>query len=473
MTLTIRCRLRVLSLLACCLLVAHASTASGQTGGAVEDAQSERDAVRARQAEVASELDVLRASDQEIAGALGAINTELSAQIDKVGDARRTTETARTVEAAAVAEVGAAEVRVSDVTARLQTMAVGLFVRPPTEDVTAAFVRAAPNETPVMFALARFRVEDTTAVLRELRQRREELAKAQRAAFQARELAEQTQRDEEARLGELETARARQQLFADQVSARIDRALGEVASLDSQDRVLATEIQRRQIALATQLAASPRVPVVVVVPAVPVLDGGPVAGTARSSPPSVSPTVTELATGSGNPGAGTTGPLPTTTTPATTASTAPPATRPPTTTTTAAPRIVTITPVATTWVRGIEVATSIAGQFEAMLAAAAASGLELSGSGYRNILDQIEIRREICGPTDYDIWVKPSWECSPPVARPGYSMHEKGLAIDFTADGDLIRSQSNPAFRWLAANAARFGFYNLPSEPWHWSTTGG
>ena len=66
----------------------------------------------------------------------------------------------------------------------------------------------------------------------------------------------------------------------------------------------------------------------------------------------------------------------------------------------------------------------------------------------------------------------PSWECSPPVARPGRSMHEQGLAIDFTADGDLIRSRSRPAFIWLAANAERFGFYSLPSEPWHWSTTG-
>ena len=51
-------------------------------------------------------------------------------------------------------------------------------------------------------------------------------------------------------------------------------------------------------------------------------------------------------------------------------------------------------------------------------------------------------------------------------------MHEQGLAIDFTAGGDLIRSRSHPAFLWLAGNAERFGFYNLPSEPWHWSTTG-
>ena len=36
-----------------------------------------------------------------------------------------------------------------------------------------------------------------------------------------------------------------------------------------------------------------------------------------------------------------------------------------------------------------------------------------------------------------------------------------------------ITSRSSSAFQWLAANASRFGFYNLPSEPWHWSTTGG
>ena len=49
-----------------------------------------------------------------------------------------------------------------------------------------------------------------------------------------------------------------------------------------------------------------------------------------------------------------------------------------------------------------------------------------------------------------------------------------GLAIDFTGpNGDLVRSQDSPTFIWLWGNAARFGLYNLPSEPWHWSTTGG
>ncbi len=137
------------------------------------------------------------------------------------------------------------------------------------------------------------------------------------------------------------------------------------------------------------------------------------------------------------------------------------------------PATVVITPVSTTWVRGIEVSVEIAANTEAMLAAAERDGLVLTGSGYRNILDQIEIRREVCGPTDYDIWEKPSYECSPPVAIPGRSNHEKGLAIDFIGpDGDLIRSRDNPAFTWLAGHAHLYGFYNLPSEPWHWSRDG-
>ncbi len=47
-------------------------------------------------------------------------------------------------------------------------------------------------------------------------------------------------------------------------------------------------------------------------------------------------------------------------------------------------------------------------------------------------------------------------------------MHERGLAIDFSNCG----VRSTPCYQWLAANAHRFGFFNLPSEPWHWSVNG-
>jgi peptidoglycan hydrolase-like protein with peptidoglycan-binding domain len=123
-------------------------------------------------------------------------------------------------------------------------------------------------------------------------------------------------------------------------------------------------------------------------------------------------------------------------------------------------------------VRGIKVARQIAPQVEALLAAAEADEIRLSGGGYRSAAAQIELRRKHCGPTHYDIWEKPSSQCKPPTARPGRSNHEKGLAIDFTYNGATIKSRDNPGFRWLAANAGCFGLYNLPSEPWHWSVDG-
>ncbi len=120
-------------------------------------------------------------------------------------------------------------------------------------------------------------------------------------------------------------------------------------------------------------------------------------------------------------------------------------------------------------VRGIQVAASIAGQLAALLSAADAAGITLSGGGYRSPAAQIQTRRNNGCP---DVYNSPASSCRPPTARPGQSMHEQGLAIDFTCNGALIRSRSGPCWTWLSANAGRFGFRNLPSEPWHWSTNG-
>jgi LAS superfamily LD-carboxypeptidase LdcB len=121
-----------------------------------------------------------------------------------------------------------------------------------------------------------------------------------------------------------------------------------------------------------------------------------------------------------------------------------------------------------TTVDGITVASSIADQLDRMIKAAAADGIQLGGSGYRDPAQQEALREQHCANPATD----PPSACSPPTARPGTSMHERGLAVDFTANGHLIQSHSDPGFVWLSGNAANYGFYNLPSEPWHWSTTG-
>jgi len=114
---------------------------------------------------------------------------------------------------------------------------------------------------------------------------------------------------------------------------------------------------------------------------------------------------------------------------------------------------------------------SIADELLALLNAAEADGISLSGGGYRSASSQIRLRRAHCGTSDYAIYQMPSSQCRPPTARPGNSMHERGLAIDFTQGGRTLRRGSS-GYNWLVNNAARFGLRNLPSEPWHWSTNG-
>jgi hypothetical protein len=70
------------------------------------------------------------------------------------------------------------------------------------------------------------------------------------------------------------------------------------------------------------------------------------------------------------------------------------------------------------------------------------------------------------------------------VVRASCSAHRTGLAMDLdlgTAPGFEIGSADDAnrlfisrgqAYRWMVANAARFGFVNYPFEPWHWEWTG-
>jgi hypothetical protein len=127
-------------------------------------------------------------------------------------------------------------------------------------------------------------------------------------------------------------------------------------------------------------------------------------------------------------------------------------------------------------VGGITVDASIAGNLERLLNDARADGIVLGGHGYRS--PEVTARLRIANGCP-DVYDSPASACRVPTARPGSSMHEQGLAIDFTYRGQTIcfprpasRCSGNAAFDWLRANAHKYGLKNLPSEAWHWSTNG-
>lgn len=119
----------------------------------------------------------------------------------------------------------------------------------------------------------------------------------------------------------------------------------------------------------------------------------------------------------------------------------------------------------------LKVNASIGAQVKQLLDAAKADGINLDGGGFRSYNEQVALRRAHCGTSDYAIHEAPASSCNPPTAKPGNSMHEVGLAIDFTNNGRTLSSGS-PGFNWLRENASKYGLSNLPSEPWHWSTNG-
>ncbi len=120
---------------------------------------------------------------------------------------------------------------------------------------------------------------------------------------------------------------------------------------------------------------------------------------------------------------------------------------------------------------GIKVAPSLRGNLARLLAAAKADGIYFTGGGYRSSAGQVALRRAHCGSSTFAVYQARASSCSPPTARPGFSQHELGLAVDF-AEGGRGLTRGSAGYRWLRGNAQRYGLKNLPSEPWHWSTTG-
>ncbi|MBO9555187.1 D-alanyl-D-alanine carboxypeptidase family protein [Cellulomonas sp.] len=116
---------------------------------------------------------------------------------------------------------------------------------------------------------------------------------------------------------------------------------------------------------------------------------------------------------------------------------------------------------------GVRVHPCLADAVDTLIEQARADGVDLHAWGWRSGEQQVALRAANCSTTADGASVV----CSPPTAPPGTSRHERGLALDFTVDGSVVRPGS-VAFEWLRAHAPEAGLRNLPSEAWHWSVDG-
>lgn len=97
----------------------------------------------------------------------------------------------------------------------------------------------------------------------------------------------------------------------------------------------------------------------------------------------------------------------------------------------------------------VECGTAVA--FLQMRAAAARDGVTLRiVSGFRSMKEQQVLYA-----------CHKQGKC-PLAAKPGYSHHQDGLALDLNA-------RDRGVYDWLSRNASSFGFRRtVASEPWHW-----
>jgi LAS superfamily LD-carboxypeptidase LdcB len=382
----------------------------GSAQDSSRDPSAERERVREERARVASQVDALQATDAEVSAALDALEAHVAGQEALLAEAERAAAEARQAleDATAAAEAKAREV--ASLRDEIREFAVDAFVHPPSDDALAALDSEDPGEAAEKRALLEVQNSSDADLLDRLSAAEEDLDVQRQLAADAAQRAEEKEAAAADRLAELTEARDLQAAYAADVEARLEHTLSEAAALQELDATLSAQIRAEQ-ARAAELARRAAA-------AAPRPPGGGGGGGGGSLNPSLGSAAC--------PGGG-----------------------------------------------SITVAASIVGSLQSLMNAAAADGVTLCGGGYRSSAGQIETRRRNCGSSYYDIYEKPASACHPPTARPGQSMHERGLAVDFTCNGGgVIPSRSSPCFQWLAGNAAGYGFYNLPSEPWHWSSNG-
>ncbi len=120
--------------------------------------------------------------------------------------------------------------------------------------------------------------------------------------------------------------------------------------------------------------------------------------------------------------------------------------------------------------RSVRIQKDAAEAYRAMLQAARANRISrdvlLPTSGYRSTSKQRKLWEQALKEHGSEAAAR-KW-----VAKPGGSAHHSGRAIDLwlgvrkSAGAEAQRNTA--AFKWLEANAERFGFYPYKREPWHW-----
>ena len=374
---------------------------------------------------------LLRASSADVVTSLDDMSSEVQDQVTAVLAARDAEAAADAALEAADAKVAETQALIDDLTAQSDEVVIESFVNPPSESAMDALNAASPTDATVKQSILKSQTAANVDVLSRLEQAQDDLAAVKAEQADAATAAEDRAAEARQALEDLVAGQSQESLFVLAVQDRLAENLAEAEAVEHVDPAAAEEIRAREAEIAAKLNEI-------------VADRE-----QRTAEAALRQAMADAAARAAEE-----------------AASAPPAGG-----TSLGPATGSLSNVSCPGGGSITVDSSLAGNLQSLLDAASADGINLCGGGYRDPAEQIAVRKANCGTSYYAIYEAPSSYCSPPTARPGTSMHEQGLAIDFTSGGGTIGSGSS-AFSWLSAHASGYGLYNLPSEPWHWSTDG-
>jgi hypothetical protein len=409
---------------AACALVGSAIVAVGAPApSGAQDDPTDHDQLRGDQAALVSiDVDVMSSSEVDVGDTLVDIRQNVATHKAMLMQAETALATAQSALAAAEAALADTRLRLAALHDEADLVVVGTFIDPPIESALDVLSADSLVDATVKQSILDREADSDASALDEYRTLQEQLEAEEAGRAEAAAAAEAAEAEAAAALADVNAAVSQQAAFAVAVDLRLDQQLAEADALENTNPELAAQIRAREAELAAALNE---------------LDEEVQAERARAR-------AAELAAlAEQNKGISGIKPVP-------------------------GGVVDVVCPAGGT----VQVAGDISASVERLLADAYEAGVAMCGFGYRDPAEQIAVRRANCGSSSYAIYEAPSSYCSPPTARPGTSLHEQGLAVDFSYVGGSTIGYGSAAYNWLKANAANYGLYNLPGEPWHWSVDG-
>jgi hypothetical protein len=407
--------------IAVCALVVTSVVVSPPS--AAQDDPGDIDELHGTSGLVPLEVDVLRADNVDVGDTLAEIRANVDAQKAALTTALATVTQAETDLAAAEAALADTQSRLAAVNDEAGLVVVETFIDPPAESALDVLSSASLEEATIRQSILEREADGNAVALDELIALQAQLEEEMATREEAAEAAEAAEAEASAAYADVESAVSQQAAFAVAVDQRLDQQLAEADALENTNPELAAQIRAREAELALALNE---------------LDDEVQAARAQARSAELS---AEADANKSIPGIK---PVPG-----------------------------GVVAVACPGGGSVEVAGDISHSVERLLTDAFEAGVNMCGFGYRDPAEQVAVRQANCGSSHYAIYEAPSSYCSPPTARPGASLHEQGLAIDFSyGGGGSTIGYGSAAYGWLGDNAVNYGLYNLAGEPWHWSVDG-